>query len=231
MTDDIKKEDALLQPDEKGDDTSVENNVSNDDPSDKLTPEHPRFKQVLERAKEAEEKAEHLEQKMKDLEAKVNERQEETGDRNLTADERAAVDLIEKELRNRKYLTQEDLDKRESINRRESEYVRLKGKHDGSDGYPKFDSEEVTLYAKVNGFGDNFEAAYNDMHRDAIVQVEAKKIAKGNVNVPNSEKPTGGEINIPNTELTPGEISTMSDEDYEKKRAEILKGIKTSVRQ
>jgi len=102
----------------------------------------------------------------------------------------------------------------------------LSQKYSGKDGYPKFDSEEVNAYAKKNGFGNNYEAAYNDLHRDAIIRVEAKKLNQ-DPKVPTSESPASqGERSITQEGLTPEQVANMSDEEYEKNREKILQGLK-----
>lgn len=209
--------DAPLQSDQKEEEKKV-------DPADNLTPEHPRFKQVIEKNHALEGQLSTVKQELEDLKAKIAERQDRTGDDELTEDERLAMAKINKQLEGR-YVTKEQLDEERRVTTRAAKLERLSGVYDGSNGYPKFVSKDVTMYAEANGYGDNVEAAYYDMHRQAIINTEAKRLAKA-PEPGRSEQPTGGERQIPNTELTPEQIANMSDSEYEKHREKILAGIK-----
>lgn len=217
MSEDNSSTKAPLQPGQE--------EIKKPDASDQLTPEHPRFKDVYNRMKTAEDKAESLQTQFDELSAKINTRTQETGDEELTAEDLANLDRIDKELRRRKgYVTREDLDaEKRTDNLKEGAKV-----HDGSDGLPKWDSVEVVAYAKAHGFGENYDAAYNDMHYDARVQVEAEKKAK-NPTPPSSERPGGGGREELESDLTAEDIANMTDEEYEKNRTKILSGMKTSL--
>lgn len=56
----------------------------------------------------------------------------------------------------------------------EREHDRLKDRYSGSDGTPKYVSEEVEDYARTKYFGGNLEAAYKDMYHDELVDAEVK---------------------------------------------------------
>lgn len=196
-----------------------------EDPSDKLTPDHPRFKDVLTRAKSAEEKAEALEARLQELEnksqqstIKVNE-----DDDGLTEEERISLEKIERNLAKRGFVTQESLRVQENA----QNLRKLGEKYNGSGGLPKFDRTEVVAYSKTKGFGDNYEAAYRDMHFDTILEQEALKRSKAPT-PPVTEKPTAGAENSGKKRFTREDISNMSDEDYYKYRSGLLTAIKPS---
>lgn len=194
------------------------------DPSDRLTPDHPRFKEVLERAKTAEGKVEDLQNQLNELKDQISTRQESTGDEDLTVEEERALEKIDKQLRSRGYITKDEL----VVEKRAQEYSRLSDKYSGSNGLPKFDPVEVQSHAKKYGF-DNLEKAYKDLHFDAFVQLEAKKNSNS-INPPSSERAGGGDREPAKSEFSPEDIASMSDADYEKNRDKILSSMKTSVR-
>lgn len=211
---------APLQPDNSQGNTKQ-------DPSDNLTPEHPRFKEVVAEKNELKQTVTQLKSEMEELRNSISQRQVRDNDDSLTYDELQALDRIEQGLKSRGYLTQEDL----RANRRADNYKALEKEYDGKNGLPKFVPVEIEAHAKANGFGDNLEAAYRDLHFEAIVQREAKKAAEP-VPAPSSEKPAAGERgNIANTEFTPESIAAMSDEEYERNREKILGSIRQSSRE
>lgn len=229
MTDNEK--DADLQSDEqedagievetpKGEETPSDHK---EDPSDKLTPDHPRFKDVLTRAKSAEEKAEALEARLLELENKSQEKAEKrtTNEDELTEDERISLEKIERNLAKRGFVTQESLRVQENA----SNLRKLGEKYDGSEGLPKFDRTEVVAYSKSRGFGDNYEAAYREMHFDTIVEKEAIKRSKAPT-PPSSEKPSGSAAEPGKKRFTEDQIDKMSPEEYEKYRGGLLTAIK-----
>lgn len=200
--------------------------IKKEDPSDKLTPEHPRFKDVLNRAKIAEEKTAILEQQMADLQRQISERQERTGEEEFTQEEIAAYNKIQKLNKQAGFVTKEEIENERKIEKAAAQMTELEKVHDGSDGLPKFDSVEVQLHAKRYGISD-LEKAYNDLHYEARVQHELKH--RNNVQVPQSEKPAGGgERQIGNTKLTGKDIENMTDAEYEQNREKILNGMKPS---
>lgn len=67
------------------------------------------------------------------------------------------------------------------------DHSRLEGKYDGSNNLPKYVREEVEDYARSNGFGANFEAAFKQMYFDEFV--DAAK-GKSTPKQPYTEKPT-----------------------------------------
>lgn len=210
---------APLQPGQENTEVVIE------DPSDRLTPEHPRFKEVLQRAKTAEEKYEQIQAELESLKAKVETRQDATGDEYLTAEEQQYLNFLKKELRKEGFVTQDVL----ASDRQAIIYDKLQDKFDGKNGYPKFDPVDVTAYAKRNGYGSNYEAAYNAMHHSAIVEVEAKRFAN-KPTPPAIEKPSGKEGGAPQTELTLEDVANMSDDEYAAKSDEIKRLMKQAVK-
>ncbi len=221
MTQDNGQDNAPLQPN-----NDEGQNQPKSDPSDQLTPEHPRFKEVIAQNHELKDQIGDLQSQLKDVQDSINRRQEETGDDELTAEEEKSLDRIQKGLKTKyNVVTQEDL----RVERRARTYDKLSDKYDGENGLPKFVPVDVEAHAKANGYGDNLEAAYKDMHFQAFVQAEAKKTGT-KITPPTSEKPTGGDRDqIANTEFTPEAVAAMSDEEYEKNRDKILGGIKSSI--
>jgi uncharacterized membrane protein YqiK len=217
---------APLQPEQKEEVTSVVNDVQNpkEDPSDKLTVEHPRFKDVLARAKQAETETQELKAQIAELKAAVDARQTEGGSNYENNPEYIeAVKNLEQSLKKRGFVTQEELNKEKRIQRLEQQFETLSSTYDGKNGYPKFDAAEVTAYAKSNGLSDNLEAAYKQMHWSTIIDVEKKRSTT--VTVPESEKPTGGERAI-SEGITPRKISEMSPYEWEQHRDKVLKALK-----
>lgn len=205
-----EQQDVSLESDTEQ--TNIETTEEQADPSDKLTPEHPRFKEVVARVHERDEQINELNQKVQELESRIQQKQDEGEETDV---EEAALRKIERRME-QKFAKKEDL----SADRQALQFERLSEKYNGSNGYPKFVPVDVVSYAKRNGFGNNIEAAYKQMHFDTIVNVEAGR--KGQINVPTSEKPTGGERQQEGSTLTPQDIAEMSDEEYEKNRDKIL---------
>lgn len=212
----IEVEDPDYKPEEQPDTQDQE-----EDPSDKLTPDHPRFKDVLTRAKTAEEKAANLELQIAELREKIETRQERTGDDELTPEEQASMDKIKRQLTKEGFVTNSDL----RVTQNADNLRRLGDKYNGKNGLPAFDSAEIVAYAKRNGFGDNYEAAYKEMHFDAIVEKEARDRSKA-PNAPSIEKPTGSAETPGKKRFTQKDIANMSDEEYEQYRAGMLTAIK-----
>ena len=194
------------------------------DPSDNLTPDHPRFKEVIAEKNQLKEEVSSLKEQLEELKEQISTRQQETGNEDLTVEEERALEKIDKQLRNRGYITKDEL----VVEKRAQEYSRLSDKYNGSNGLPKFDAVEVQAHAKKYGF-ESLEKAYKDLHFDAFVQLEAKK--NGNsINPPSSERAGGGDKQPTKSEFSPEDIASMSDADYEKNREKILSSMKTSVR-
>lgn len=202
-----------------------ESTENKEDPSDKLTPEHPRFKKVIEDLHSAKEQNEDLKRQLDELKAKVDQRQEQEHTDTVTDDEQKALDKIDRELKRRGYLTKAEQEEHDRIERRASQLTALSSEFNGKNGLPKFIPDEVVAFAKANGFGENYRAAYREMHFDAIVQLQSKGGGSGN-RPPGSEPPNGGERNAPKLDITSDDIARMSDEEYEKNREKILKAIK-----
>lgn len=201
------------------------NEVKTEDPSDKLTPDHPRFKDVLARAKTAEEKQTQLEQELNDLRLKVEARQEKTGDDDFTDEELKALARIEKGLAMKGFVRKDELESTTFQSKLERQFDRLNEKYDGSNGLPKFVADEVYAYAKRQGLTGDLESAYKLLNYDAIVDVEAKK--RSNVATPpTSERPTSSDRSGVSTEVSPTEISEMSDFEWEQNRDKVLRSLK-----
>jgi hypothetical protein len=217
--------DAPLQPDQtedKGKDTQ--------DPSDALTPDHPRFKDVIRENHDLKSSVETLQSQLKDLEARIDTRQEESGDDNLTSDEKEALEKIDRQLKQKGYLTRAEFQQEQRTSQLANDFSYLADRIDGTDGNPKFVPEDVAVYAEENDFPlsrKGLVAAYKEMHSDTIISNEAKKLA-GKPTPPDSERPTGRDHQM-GTEFTPEKIAEMSPEEYEKHRTKILASFKNSV--
>ncbi len=214
------KIDAPLQSDQNQD-QKVE---IKSDPSDNLTPEHPRFKKVIEENHQLKDSIQTLKEEMDELRQSIKDRQSDTGDSELTAEEEVALAKIERQMQSKGYLKKEDLESEKRIERRSLQLSSLGEKYDGSDGYPKFVREDIVEFAKKRGI-DDYREAYKLLNFDAIVQIESKK--NNGANPPGSEPPTGGEKSKPGTgEFSSEQIANMSDEEYEKNREKIKSSLK-----
>lgn len=90
--------------------TAEEQKTEGQDPSDKMTPDHPRFKEVYNEAKESKAKVTQLESELAELRQKISERQVATGDSEFTEEEEKALERIEKGLAKRGFVKKEELD-------------------------------------------------------------------------------------------------------------------------
>ena len=215
MTDEPKQE-APLQSEEK--EEKVE------DPSDRLTPNHPRFKEVVAEKNQLKEEVAAMRDQLITVQEQISSRQEETGDYLLTDEEKRALDLIDREFKRRGFVTKDELEDVRKVQTRAQQFSDLSKKYDGTTGYPKFESPDVLEYAKQHGYGEDYENAYYGLHREAIIDVEAKR--RAGIEVPTSEKPIGGEKITTKTEYTPEDIRKMSEEEFEQLKA----SLKASVR-
>lgn len=186
------------------------------DPSDNLTPEHPRFKEVVAEKNELKQTVTDLQTQIDDLKQSISTKQD-TGEE--TDEEEVALRKIEKRMEG-KFAKVEDVDSE----RQALTFDRLSDKYNGSNGYPRFVPVDVVAYARTKGYGKNYEAAYNDMHREAIVQVEVKKLNTSKA--PTSEKPSGGDKQAEGDTISATDIANMSDEEYEKNRTKILQAVR-----
>lgn len=223
MSDDLKAPSQLDQKEEGANQQTVQ------DPSDKLTPEHPRFKDVLQEKNELKQTVGELQEQLQELKAQIAERQVATGDDEPTEDERIAIEKIKRELKKSNFITKGEVEDSLRVERRALQHDKLSNKYDGNNGYPKYDSLDVTEYARRHGYADNYEAAYYDMHRPAIIQVEAKRMSRGEV-PPASEPPTGGERNISGTDITPTKVGEMDLGDWEQNRTKVLENMRSAAR-
>lgn len=227
----LQSEQEEVTSDENSEETTdVTETEETKDPSDNLTPEHPRFKKVIADNYEKQKQIDALKDEMAELKSSINQRQVQEDDDSLTPEEKRALEKIEKNLlKEKNYLTRDELNEEKRVEKRASELTRLSDKYDGKNGFPRFETEDVVLYARQNGLGDNLEAAYREMHFDAIVRVTAKN--SNNPTPPTIEKPTGGgDKAAPETQLTPEQIGNMSDDEYLQKRDAIMGSMKTAVK-
>lgn len=198
------------------------------DPSDRLTPDHPRFKEVIAKNHELEETIKSLNEKMEALQADITDRQSSSNSDELTVDEEAALERIAAGLaRKGKIVTPDQL----SSERRAYQYERLSERHNGSDGYPKFVPTDVETFARKNGLQTaNLEDVYYIMNRTAIAQVDARKMSNS-LTAPASEKPTPAEDTKPASDqkiLTAEDIAKMTDDEYEQYRDSIHRSFKAN---
>lgn len=225
-------EDQKVLSHEKENNEEVEVDESAELDSDKLTPDHPRFKEVNQRMKDAEERAARLETQIAELksmreeyEALRDSKQNSQGDE-FTSDEEKALDRIILGLKKREVLvTKEELQEQERIKQRAETQKTLQNEYNGKNGYPKFDVVDVTEYAKKNGFGDNLRAAYKDMHYSAILKIEASRMRDGGSETIDSEQALPQERRVAG-ELTPEDIGKMSASEWKKNEAKIMADFK-----
>lgn len=214
--------DTITVPDTEGNE-GTDTRDQKEDPSDKLTPDHPRFKDVLNERNTFRSENENLRKELEETKNQIVDRQERTGELELTPEEQASLDRIDKGLRARGFVTESEL----QVQQNTETLRRLGERYTGKDGLPKFDRADIVAHAKKNGFGNNFEAAYRDMHFDAIVDHEAKAREKA-PQPPTGEKPSrsAADGQGPTKKLTRAEIAEMSDEEYEKYREGLLQAVK-----
>lgn len=118
---DDSKQDASLQSDQEQTTEETKVTVTQEDPADRLTPDHPRFKQVLNENRD-------LKERLDAVESRIQERQEKTGEQELTYEEQSALDRLDQAFRRRGYVTKDDL----AVKRQASELEKLSDKYDGS---------------------------------------------------------------------------------------------------
>lgn len=90
-------------------------------------------------------------------------------------DVKQAVKQLIKPLKDEGVVTKEEFDSFQNRMYLDYEHNRLKSKYAGSDGGPKYIPEEVEDHARTHGFGGNLEAAYSDLYRDELIDLEIKK--------------------------------------------------------
>lgn len=200
---------------------------SSGDPSDKMTPDHPRFKQVLERAKRAEGDVAKLQEQLAELQEKIEARTSKSDSDDLNYEEEQALERIYSALKAKKgIMTAEEFRRNQEAEKRETMLNKLEGEYTGKNGYPKFDRDDVIAHAKANGFGSNYAAAYRDLHFDALVEVESKRRLSP---PPESEKPGVQERKIAEG-LTLEKINSMSPSEYAQNRDKINAWMKQEIR-
>lgn len=225
-----------LQPDQNGTVEGVVESPSNastppeqKDPSDVLTPDHPRFKQVIEEKNKWKEETLTLKETVAELKAEM-EALKQKPEEDLDESDLAAIEKIDKALKSRGYMTKDQLYAEQENTKKASEMTRLSKEYDGSNGLPAFDPSEVFEYAKKTGLKD-MELAYKNLHWQAVIQHEAKKMTTS-TQPPTSEKPGANNTRV----VTPGaitkeDISTMDLSEYAKNRDKIHNFLKNSSRQ
>jgi len=121
MADKDTNEEALSQP-EEGVDANVSDDQATSDPSDKMSPDHPRFKEVYNDMKTYKAESEQLQSELKDLKqemeeirSQAQERGQQGGDTEFTQEELQAIEKIDKALKKRGYVTNEQLNEKEAM--------------------------------------------------------------------------------------------------------------------
>ncbi len=213
----------------------IADEVDNDVSDDQMVPKS-RLDKVIEQREQAQDELSSLKEKIEDIDTlktelaelreSVSQKKNESDD-GFTREEEDALAKIDRGLKAKGYLTKEELDERDRISNRNNQIDKLSSKYTKGSGFPVFKADEVLVYAKKMGFGNNLEAAYRDMHWDAITQVIAKRQGEGFEPV-NSEKPIGGERQT-GTELTTSAVAEMDDSEYEKNRSTILGKFRKSI--
>jgi hypothetical protein len=240
MTDDQNQ--ALLHAEESND--AVNDGNSGDDgsngssaakktdPRDNLTPDHPRFKEVYDELKATKEKAakvDSLETQVRELQATMSSINKKSDGEAFTDEEKAALARIKKGLQDEgAFVSKQDLEEADRIRNRAETIRTLEGEFNGKNGYPKFDTVEVTEFAQKNGFGGNLRAAYREMHFNAIVKVEAKRGSGEEVADVSSERPSGGGQPVAG-EFTRDQIKNMSPEEWKKNEDTIMSKFRKAV--
>jgi TolA-binding protein len=196
---------------------TIETTEDKADPSDNLTPDHPRFREVIAQNHELKGTVEQLQGQVEELRNSIQTKQDAGED---TDEEELALRKIEKRM-STKFVARDELER----DKESTTLSGLEGKFNGSNGYPKFVPVDVVAYAKSKGYGRNYEAAYKDMHHDAIIQAEIRSVSS-RPTPPTSEKPTGGDKDTQPSVISADDIANMSDEEYEKNREKILTSIK-----
>lgn len=216
--------DDLIAPSESNQEEVVPDKTEDTTEPEKTVP-YERFKAVNERLKAAEKIGEDVTELRRELqELKEKQTLPQTGD--YGEDEVQAGDRIDRFLRERKgFLTKDDLEREQRINKRAALSEKLSDKYNGKNGYPKFETDEIVSYARSSGFGDNLESAYKALHMEAIIDVEAKRKVSP---PPDSEKPTSAEREV-SPGLTPENIANMSPAEFAKHEAAIDAAMKAKI--
>lgn len=216
---------APLTAEETEVDTSNENESV--DSEDKVIPKS-RLDSVIAQREEERRRADELEERLAELEGKLEERTTPAtpATSDFTEEELRLLDRIGDGLRKKGFLTAEQQEEQSRIFERRSQISRLSDKYGKGSGYPSFNSDKVLVHAKKNGFGSNLEAAYKDMHWDAILDIEADKRSRG-LNAVDSEKPSKGER--PSLGVTPQDIDSMGLHEYESQREDLLSKFRKAV--
>lgn len=196
-----------LQSKETQENNEINTQVIEDNSEDKNT--EIRVKKAIEQRDEERKARLELENRLQELESKLNSstKQELVDDGEYTKEEIQALEKAASYFAKKGFVTKDVLSESERVTKRGQEMKRLQDKYRETD-YPDFNPDEVLVYAKQNGFGDNLEAAYKSLHLEAIISVESKKRA----NTVDSEKPTGSATSQPS--VTRGDISNMTDEEF-----------------
>jgi len=100
-----------------------------------------------------------------------------------------AVKQLIKPLKDEGVVTKEELNALQNRWYLDFEHNRLTTKFNGSDGRPKYLSEEVEDYARTHGYGGNLEAAYEQLYKDELLDFEIKHRGYQKRKEPYTEKP------------------------------------------
>lgn len=191
---------------------------------DKVIEQREKAIEELSTYKEKAEEIDSLKRELEELKQSVIKKPVEPNDV-FTREEEEALSKIDKGLRGKGFLTQEQFDEWQRVERRNNEVNRLSDKYKKGSGYPEFKADEVMVYAKQKSFGENLEAAYRDLHWEAITQVIS---SKKDIEVPESEKPSGGD-RVKGTQVSTTDIAKMSDQEYEQNRGDIMTKFKNAI--
>lgn len=203
---------------------------------------HPRWDQVMEKIDRLESTVgekdttiSNLTDQMDELRGSIDTRQSATGKFELTVEEEETLNRIDEALRkNKGYMTKDDYERSERQKQFADSLRGLATEFPGGNGLPRFKADDVTVYAKRNGFGESssaLKAAFKEMHTEAFDEYNYKQRLNAPT-PPNSEKPTGGDRELPTgKEVTPEQINKMSDQEYANASPDLLKSMKDAARQ
>lgn len=118
-----------------------------------------------------------------------------------------------------RYVTREELDRRDRVDTLVSEAKTVLSKYDGSNGWPKFDLDEATEYMKRTNVS-SYETAYWEMHREEILEAEKIKAVEEATkkNIPTTVTKGGQAFGQPAPAgiLSKEGIAKMSPEEWKK---------------
>ena len=227
MADDTKVHSKSEEEEVKTDEVVDESDTSQEE--GQMIPKS-RLDKVIAQREEALEKMSVMEEKVSEIDSlkeeieKLKSSKKSEGE-SFTEEETGALKKIKTGIKD-EFMTREEFEEQKRIEQRESKIRTLSDKYKKGSGYPEFKADEILVYAKKNDFGSNLEAAYRDMHWEAIKQVLSKSGSE--VEVPDSEKPTGGD-RVKGTSVTTTQIANMDESEYEKNRGDIMTKFKNAI--